>query len=133
MANLTSDQAQQLSDNFFDLSVAITDFMITNREKLSLEENKELGDTRYKLLKSGEDILALATTLIMDEVADSLGKINTITADIKGTIKTLRTIQKGLDVAATLVALGIAIIAKDPQRIGKSIKSVFDAWTAPSV
>jgi len=133
MANLTSDQAQQLSDNFFDLSVAITDFRIANWEKLSLEENKELGETRYKLLKSGEDILALATTLIMDEVADSLGKINTITADIKGTIKTLRTIQKGLDVAATLVALGIAIIAKDPQRIGKSIKSVFDAWTAPSV
>ncbi len=133
MANLTSDQAQQLSDNFFDLSVAITDFRITNWEKLSLEENKELGDTRYKLLKSGEDILALATTLIMDEVADSLGKINTITADIKGTIKTLRTIQKGLDLAATLVALGIAIIAKDPQRIGKWIKSVFDTWTAPSV
>ncbi|WP_339758354.1 hypothetical protein [Algoriphagus aquimarinus] len=133
MANLTSDQAQQLSDNFFDLSVAITDFRIANWEKLSLEENKELGDTRYKLLKSGEDILAFATTLIMDEVADSLGKINTITEDIKGTIKTLRNIQKGLDVAATLVALGIAIIAKDPQRIGKSIKSVFDTWSAPSV
>lgn len=133
MANLTSDQAQQLSDNFFDLSVAITDFRITNWKKLSLEENKKLGDTRYKLLKSGEDILALATILIMDEVSDSLGKINTITADIKGTIKTLRTIQKGLDLAATLVALGIAIIAKDPQRIGKSIKSVFDTWTAPPV
>lgn len=133
MANLSSDQAKQLSDNFYEMSTAITDFRIANWEKLTPEENKKLSDRRYELLKCAEDILAFATTLVMDEVADSLGKINSVTADIKGTISTLGNIQKGLNVAAALVALGIAITTKDPLSISKSIKSVFETWTAPLI
>ena len=133
MANLTSDQAKQLSENFYDMSTAITDFRITNWEALSPLENKELSDTRYQLLKSGEDILAFATTLVMDEVADSLEKINAVTTEIKGTLSTLWNIQKGLNVAAALVALGIAITARDPQSISNSIKSVLETLTASAV
>ena len=131
MANLTSDQAIQLSDNFFHLSAAITDFRIANWERLSIEENKGLSETGFKLLKLGEDILALATTLIMDEVADSLAQINTITEDIKGTIKSLTNIQKGLNVAAAILVLGVAILNRDPRGIGKSIKDVVETWRAP--
>lgn len=133
MANLSSDQAKQLSDNFYQMSTAITDFRIANWEALTPIENKELSDTRYQLLKFGEDILALATTLVMDEVSVSLGKINEVTAEIKGTISTLGNIQKGLNVAAALLALGIAITARDPLSISKSIKSVFETWTDPSL
>jgi hypothetical protein len=131
MANLTSEQASKLSENFFHLSTAILDFRVANWDRLNPEEMKELSDAQYSFLRFGEDILAFTTTLIMDEVADSLGKINTITEEIKGTIKDLKNIQKGLNVAAGILILGVAILNRDTQGIGTSLKDVIDVWRAP--
>lgn len=131
MANLTSEQAAQLSDNFYHLANAMLDFRVENWEKLTPDERKELSDTQFAILRCGEDILAYATTLVMDEVADSLGKINSITEEIKGTIKDLKNIQKGLNVAAAILILGVAIINRDPKGIGNSLKDVYETWKAP--
>jgi hypothetical protein len=131
MANLNSDQAKQLSDNFYLLGVAIGDFRYHNWGRLAYEENKELSATQYSFLKYGEDILALATTLVMDEVIDSMEKINTITIEINGTIRTLTNIQKGLDLAAAVLILGVAIMNRDTKGIGNSIKGVYETWKGP--
>ncbi|MEB2775201.1 hypothetical protein SYJ56_07770 [Algoriphagus sp. D3-2-R+10] len=131
MANLTTDQANQLSENFYSLAIALGDFRVENWDRLTPEQRKELSDIQYSVIRCGEDILALSTTLVMDEVADSLGKINTISEEIKGTIKTLGNIQKGLNVAAAILILGVAIINRDTQGIGNSIKNVFETWSSP--
>ncbi|PZX55365.1 hypothetical protein LV84_02503 [Algoriphagus ratkowskyi] len=131
MANLTSDQAIRLSDNFYYLSSSMLDFRVANWEKLSDDDIKELSDIQYSLLSFGENILALSTTLIMDEVVDSLGKINTITQEIKDSIKDLKNIQKGLNVATGILILGAMIINRDPQGIGSSLKDLFELWKAP--
>ena len=131
MANLTSDQAKQLSDNFYYLAMAIGDFRYENWEELSVDENKELSETQNMLLQTGEDIMAFSTTLIMDEVNASLAKINSIATEIQGTIKKLSNIQKGLNVAAAILLLGVAIVNRDTKGIGNSIKGVYDTWKAP--
>ncbi|RAI93865.1 hypothetical protein [Algoriphagus yeomjeoni] len=131
MANLTSDQATQLSDNFYSLAMAIGDFRYENWDKLSFEENKELSETQNMLLQTGEDILAFSTTLIMDETIDSLAKINSITGEIQDSIKKLNSIQKGLNVAAAILLLGVAIVNRDTKGIGDSIKGVYETWQAP--
>lgn len=133
MANLNSDQAKQLADNFYFLGRAIGDFRYHNWERLSIAENKELSDIQNSLLRFGEDILTYATTLVMDEVIDSLEKINTITSEIHGTIMTLTNIQKGLNVAAAILILGVAILNRDPSEIGNSIKDVLETWKAPQI
>ncbi|WP_425638777.1 hypothetical protein ACPUEN_04245 [Algoriphagus yeomjeoni] len=131
MANLTSDQATQLSDNFYNLAKAIGDFRYENWDKLSFEENKELSETQNMLLQTGEDILAFSTTLIMDETIDSLAKINSIAGEIQDSIKKLNNIQKGLNVAAAILLLGVAIVNRDTKGIGDSIKGVYETWQAP--
>lgn len=131
MANLTSDQANQLSDNFYNLAIALADFRVENWDRLTPEQRKELSDIQYAVIRCGEDILAYSITLVMDEVADSLGRINTITGEIKGTMKTLRDIQKGLNVAATILILGVAILNRDTVGIGNSIKTMVETWRAP--
>lgn len=128
MANLTSDQAIKLSDNFYFLGRAIGDFRYKNWDQLSYSENKELSDFQHYILSAGEDILAQATTLIMDEVATSLEQINTISEEISGTIQTLTNIQKGLNVASAIVNLGVSILNRDPKEIGRSIKVVHETW-----
>jgi len=128
MANLTSEQAKQLSDNFFVLSTALLDFRVANWDSLSKEDHQILSDARSKSLEFGEQILALATSLIMNEVAESLDTIHQVTSDIKGTIKNLKNIQKGLNIAAAILVLGIAVLEKDPGKIGESIKGMVGAW-----
>lgn len=131
MAKLTSEQAKRLSDDFFFLGMAIGDFRYENWGKLTLEENKELSDMQAAILRCGEDILAYSTTLVMDEVAESLAKISAVTAEIRDTIKKLETIQKGLDTASAILILGAAILNRDPMGIGNSIKDLFTVWKGP--
>lgn len=133
MANLTSEQAKKLSDNFYFLSVAIGDFRYENWDNLSIEDNKKLSEIQNMLLQTGEDILAFSTTLIMNEVEESLQKINFITTDIQGTIKNLQNIQKGLNTAAALLILGVAIVNRDTEGIEGSIKNIFETWNSSRV
>jgi hypothetical protein len=133
MANLNADQAKQLSDNFYFLGRAIGDFRYHNWDRLTLAENKDLSDIQNSLLRFGEDILAYATTLVMDEVVPSLEKINTITSEIHGTINTLTNIQKGLNVAAAVLILGVAILNRDLKEITNSINDVFETWMTPQM
>jgi hypothetical protein len=131
MGKLTSEQANRLSDDFFYMGMAIGDFRYQNWEKLSFEENKELSDMQAAVLRCGEDILAYSTTLVMDEVADSLAKISSVSKEIRDTIKNLESIQKGLDTAAAILVLGAAILNRDPMGIGNSIKDLFVVWKGP--
>ncbi|GAA0878242.1 hypothetical protein GCM10009119_12100 [Algoriphagus jejuensis] len=131
MANLTSEQANKLSDDFFYLATAIVDFRYENWDRLTLEENLELSELQGSILRCGEDILAFSTTLVMDEVAESLAKISSITVEIKDTIRTLTSVQKALDTAAGILILGVAIMQRDPGAIGNSIKDLFATWKGP--
>jgi hypothetical protein len=128
MANLTSKQANRLAEEFYLLALSIGDFRYENWDTLSLEENKKLSGIQAEILRTGEDILALSTTLVMDEVGETLEKITSITSDIKGTISSLRAIQKGMDTAAAILALGSSILRRDPGAIGNSLKGLFAVW-----
>jgi len=66
----------------------------------------------------------------MDDVQTSLAQINNVTAQIKGTIKNLQNIQKGINVAASVVTLGAAIISKNPETVASAISGAVHAWNA---
>ena len=128
MAKLTSKQANELSGHFLGLAQAIGNFRYNNWDALSAKENKVLGNFQWSILNYGEDILALSTNLVLDEVETSLTQIENITTDIKSTIETISDIPKGINVAAAIVTLGAAIISTNQQAIVDSIKGIADAW-----
>jgi hypothetical protein len=130
MPNLTAQQANDLSSNFLGLPQAIGDFRYDNWSTLTKEDNQNLGNLQWSILNYGEDILALSATLVMAEVEGSLAQINSVTQQIKGTIDTLQKVQKALNVAASIVTLGGAIISKNPKAIAGGIQGVVDAWKA---
>ena len=130
MATLNSRQAFDLANNFLGLAQAIGDFRYDNWYSLSKSENQKLGNLQWSILNSGEDILALSTVLVMDDVQASLEKINNITSQIKGTIHALKDIQKGIDIAAAIVTLGASIISRNIQSITDAINSVAETCKA---
>ncbi len=128
MAKLTSQQANRLANDFLGLAQAIGDFRYKNWDKFSKAKNKQLGDLQWSILNDGEDILALSTTLVMDEAAQSLEQIHQITREINKGITQLQDIQKGIDLAAAIVTLGAAILSKQPAAITGAISGVVDTW-----
>jgi hypothetical protein len=130
MEKLTSQQANDLANNFLGLGQAIADYRYENWNTLSKEDSQKLENFRLSILHYGADILALSTTLVMDDVQTSLTTINNVTTQIKGTIKNLQNIQKGINVAAAVATLGAAIISKNPQAIVNSITGVVNVWNA---
>jgi hypothetical protein len=128
MAKLTAQQANILANNFLGLAQAIGDYRYENWATLSKGDNQKLGTLQRAILNYGEDVLALSTVLVMNDVADSLNRVNDITAQIKSTIQKLKNIQKVINVATAIVSFGAAIISKDPQTISTTLDGVFDAW-----
>lgn len=130
MAKLTALQANDLANNFLGLAQAIGDYRFDNWNTLSKTENQKLGNFQWSILSYGEDILALSTALVMDDVQDSLAQINKVTLEIKETIKSLNQLQKAINVAASIVSLGGAIVSKNPQAIVAGIQGVRETWAS---
>ncbi len=127
MAKLTAEQANELANNFLGLAQAIGDYRFSKWNDLSKSQNQQLGNLQWSILNSGEDMLALSTVLVMDDVQDALGKIDGITQQIGGVIAHLQKIQDVINVAASIVTLGAAIVSKNPQSIAGGIQGVLDS------
>lgn len=128
MSKLTSVQANALANDFLGLAQAIGDFRYDNWNTLSKPQNQQLSNLQWSILNYGEDILALSTTLVMDDVQTSLDKINGITVEIRSTIQLLKNIQKAINVAAAIVTLGGAVISKDPASVNTALQGMIDSW-----
>ncbi len=128
MAQLTSQQANDLANQFLALAQAIGDFRYNHWNDLSKTQHHQLAGQHWSVLNFGEDILALSTGLIMDDVAGSLKSIKTITGQIKSSLGTLKDIQKGIDIAAAIVTFGAAIISKSPIAIGEAVDDLAQKW-----
>jgi hypothetical protein len=128
MAKLTSAQANALANDFLGLAQAIGNFRYDNWNEMSKTQNQQLGKMQWSILNYGEDILALSTTLAMDDVQASLNKINDTTLEIMSTIQQLKNIQKVINVAGAIIAFGGAVISKDPSAIKTGLQGVIDSW-----
>jgi len=128
MAQLTAQQANDLANQFLALAQAIGDFRYNHWNDLSKAQHHRLASQHWSVLNYGEDILALSTALIMDDVLNSLASIKTITGQIKSSLGTLADIQKGINVAASIVTLGAAIISQSPIAIGEAIYELSKRW-----
>jgi len=124
MTQLTSRQANDLANQFLALAQAIGDFRYSHWGELSKAQHQRLASQHWSVLNYGEDILALSTTLVMNDVAGSLASVKSNTGKIKSSLRILENIQKGIEITAAIVTLGAAIISKSPEAIGRAIEGL---------
>lgn len=128
MAKLTSAQANALANDFLGLAQAIGDYRFENWNTISKSQNQQLGELQWSILNYGEDILALSTVLVMDDVKASLDQIDNITLEIKSTIQQLKNVQKVINVASAIITFGGAVISKDPAAIKSGLQGFIETW-----
>ena len=124
MAHLTSLQVNDLANQFLALAQSIGDLRYCYWNDLSKEEHQILANHHWSALYYGEDILALSTDLVMDDVSDSLAMIRELTGQIKSTLGTASDIQEGISISAAIVALGAAITSENPLTVEGAIEDL---------
>jgi len=121
MAQLTSQQVNELANYFLAMAQAIGDYRVKNFDALSKEENQKTEELFDSILKYADDLFTLSAILVMDDVQTSLSSIGDITNKMKSAFKTLQDIQKVINIAASVVILGESIMKKNPQAIADAI------------
>ena len=126
MAKLTAKQANELANNFLGLAQTIGDYRYQNT--LPKQQNQIIKDLHWSVLNCADDLYTLSATLVMDDVAQSLSAIGTITKELQDAYKKLQNVQKAINVAASIVTLGSSILSKNPQAIKESLSNVVSVW-----
>ena len=127
MENLTSAQAAELAKNFLGLAQSMGNYRFTNWKKLTKAQNQELSDKQWSILNAGEDMLALSTTLLINEAGETLKQIRQVTSDIDKTILQIKKIQKVINIGTAVVQLAAVIIGKQPLAIPGAIDDLIKA------
>lgn len=130
MAALTSQQANELANYFLAMAEAVGDYRYQNFDSLSASENKEIKDSLDFIRKSADELFTLSATLVMDDAQTSLSTIREVTNQMKSTYKTLQNVQNAINIAASIVTLGKAILGKNPHQIGDATGKLVDCWKA---
>jgi prophage DNA circulation protein len=130
MANLTSEQATALGNNFLDLAQSITDFTAAKYDSISQSDRKKLTDNQLSAKNASESLFAYSTILSLDETESSLKQVDDVTTEIKSTLNELKEVQKGINVCAAIGTLGTAIINRNPSEIGSAIGGLVNAWNS---
>lgn len=128
MATLTSQQTNELANYFLAMAEAVGDYRYQNFDSLSAQENKEIKDSLEFIRKCANELFTLSATLVMDDAQNSLSAIKEVTNQMKSTYKTLQDVQKAINMAASIVTLGKAILEKSPQQIADATVKLADCW-----
>ncbi len=130
MAQLTSQQANDLANQFLALAQSIGDFRYQHWSDLSEAQHQQLASQHGLVLKYGEDILVLSTVLVMNDVSQSLESIKEVSSQIKSTLGSLADVQKGINITTAIVTLGATIISKNPLAVAGAISGLMTSWKA---
>ena len=124
MAHLTSQQVNDLANQFLALAQSIGDLRYNYWNDLSKDQHQILANQHWSVLHYGEDILSMSTVLVMDDVSNSLAMIRALTGKIKSTLDALHDIQEGINISAAIVSLGAAIISENPLAVAGAIEDL---------
>ena len=121
MPNLTSEQVSSIADSLKNIATAIGDYYMDKYDSLSLLQRTTLKNNQDKLLQQADSLYTESATLVLNDVRTSLTAINSVTDEIHRSYKDLQDIQKAIDIAASVLNLGSAILSKNPESVGKAI------------
>lgn len=121
MAKLTSKQVNELANNFLALAQAIGDYRYKNYDYLTDNENKTLRELHRRILNYSDDLYTISASLVMDDIDDSLTILDSITKKIMKSYKSLKDVQKAINIATNVVTLGASIFSLSPQAIVDSM------------
>jgi DNA anti-recombination protein RmuC len=128
MDNINAQEITKLAQNLSLFAKKIGEYRENNFGKISDDENNNLKSIQNSLLEFSDESFTQSAILVSDEVQDSLKNINNVIENINKTYIDLKEIQKAIDLATSIVNVGVSILSKNPESIGKSFADLFNTY-----
>ena len=68
MAKLTTQQANELANNFLAMAQAIGEYRYQNFDSLSKIQNQKIRDLHWSILNYADDLYTMSATLVLNDV-----------------------------------------------------------------
>lgn len=124
MPILSKTDARLLASLFSNFSDKVALYRRANTAQLSPERIQKLADLEYNLSEESAKMSALAGLLTLGEVKGSVAEISAAVTKAETFLKRVASVQKGLNVATSVLLLAAGIAGKDPKAIGKELKTL---------
>jgi len=117
--------------NTADVAVAtaavISNNIHDNFQSLSINEILTLNEQTRSLLVQARLLYELESIEISDNVSKNLDALKDATADIEAAIKTIKNVQKIIDISAKVVVLAASILSENYAAIPGNVKDIISA------
>lgn len=127
LETLTADQANQLAAHYSSIAEALGKYRSDNWNTLSEAQREKLRVARNKVRNQSTELIKLALHLRLEALTVTLTRIKQATDQMKTAIQHLHNVEKAIKIAAALVTLAGALIAKNPAAIAEAIEGAFTA------
>ncbi|MEP3211358.1 MAG: hypothetical protein ABJN95_19385 [Maribacter sp.] len=124
MRNLNAEEVKQLADNFLQMANALGDYRYNNIDSLTEEEDLTIKSMHNQQLTYTTELYTKSAVLVLEDVQDSLNKIDTITKESQELYKKLTNVQTILDRASSIINLASAILALDLKGVTRNIQEL---------
>lgn len=121
-------QAADIGDMLSSLSDSLTDFR--NTQTIPDDQLPGLNQNIAQISQYSQYMYEHSAAMVLDDVQNSLTKLNDITTQINNNIKTLQNVQKGLNVAVSVVSVATSIISLNPGNIESSVGDLINTWNS---
>lgn len=111
---LSDDDARRIADQFLDAAKAIDQYLDDNWETISRADYDSMSEAQKTLLRNSAVMTTAAVGLSIDQMQNPAAELGQVIEEAKKSLKKLEAVGKAIRVAAGLVDLATAILAKDP-------------------
>lgn len=130
MDKLTSDEAFELGNQFRDTAIALGDWRIKNRIRLSRSQWDELDDREIKLLNAASSLYTSAIDLVLEDSRGTLACLQSSVKNAKSAVHRIAIFKEALDLASALILCAGAITSGNVAAIPAAIVALEDAAAA---
>jgi hypothetical protein len=125
-ATLTPDQAEQIAQGLLDCADTIHRRLITDLKELDDATERSLVVLSQQMCAQASLLVNEAVGMILDNSKDAFGQIVSATKAGEAAIQNIKTVNKVITIATSLVKLGSAVASKDPQASIGAAAELFD-------
>ena len=124
MKKITTEETLELVKKLKEIANSINDYQIKNFDILSTKEFMTLNKAEFDILSRVQDLLAKSVVVEVENSAELLSKMTTITQNIKDVLGTIDKINRVISITTSTVFLVSALISKNPTAIAGAISSL---------
>lgn len=127
MPPINSQNALAIAKLFAQQAMAVQMFRLDNFDALSDIQQSSCRSTEQHLRDTSNAFLALATTVILDDVTGSVTQLTNISAKLTSNLQKLTEINRGLAVIGIALQLAAGFASENPGAITSALSSAANA------